>query len=478
MGYPLPALRQAGLVTAAGYDTYAHRIVFPLEGNLYGRSISASAPPHRFLPGAKGGLYAWEQVRRYPEVILVEGLFDYAVLWQAGFHNVTCSLGNHLNARQFRQLCDGTRTVYLAFRCRRNGSGQQAAQRLACRLSEQGVNARRVQLTRWARSEQLLRPRRRCPAVPMPAGGGARMTFQVIHAPDADNARSPFRIVEQPMGREVEWVNRFLDREYVRRLAETTLRSYAMDLLHFLRWWASVNHTDAINEGALSATVLLDYLRFQAGHAPPARGRHHQPPRGRRGARVAQRVSRYGQPLRARFHHFYWRRSPLGYGRPRPALSRLRVKEPKRIVMPLSVDEVARFWSSFRTSRDLAIVGLMLLQGLRSKEVIALNCEDLLLSESQMRVRGKGNKIRFLPLASDTVQLLDHYLRLERPDPCGPALFVSLKGPARGSRMTPAGLRSLFRSSPPHHRKPLPPIPTAFDTMPSSGLCRVNSSRP
>jgi integrase len=39
----------------------------------------------------------------------------------------------------------------------------------------------------------------------------------------------------------------------------------------------------------------------------------------------------------------------------------------------LSVDEVARFWSSFRTSRDLAIVGLMLLQGLRSQEVLDLN---------------------------------------------------------------------------------------------------------
>jgi hypothetical protein len=38
-----------------------HRIVFPLEGNLYGRSLSTSAPPHRFLPGAKGGLslLAW-----------------------------------------------------------------------------------------------------------------------------------------------------------------------------------------------------------------------------------------------------------------------------------------------------------------------------------------------------------------------------------------------------------------------------------
>ena len=89
LGYPFPALRQAGLVTAIGYDAYRHRIVFPLEGNLYGRSLSVSAPPHRFLPGAKGGLYLWEQVRRCPEVILVEGLFDYAVLWQAGFHNVT-----------------------------------------------------------------------------------------------------------------------------------------------------------------------------------------------------------------------------------------------------------------------------------------------------------------------------------------------------------------------------------------------------
>jgi integrase len=41
------------------------------------------------------------------------------------------------------------------------------------------------------------------------------------------------------------------------------------------------------------------------------------------------------------------------------------------------------------------------------------------LSESQMRVHGKGNKIRCLPLASDTILLLDHYLRLERPEECG-----------------------------------------------------------
>jgi DNA primase len=133
-------------VTSLGYDAYVHRIVFPLEGNLYGRSLSASAPPHRFLPNPKGGLYAWEEARRYPELILVEGLFDYAVVWQAGFHNVTCALGTHLNARQFQQLCDSPRTVYLSFDADLNGSGPQASERLAHRLGAHGLLTRRIEL--------------------------------------------------------------------------------------------------------------------------------------------------------------------------------------------------------------------------------------------------------------------------------------------------------------------------------------------
>jgi DNA primase len=146
LGHPLPALRQAGLITGVGYDAYLRRIVFPLDGNLYGRSLAPSAPPHRLLPGEKGGLYLWKQVQTYPEVILVEGLFDYAVLWQAGFPNVTCSLGTHLNARQFRQLCDAPRTVYLAFDADPNSSGQQAAQCLSQRLRQHGIKACRVSL--------------------------------------------------------------------------------------------------------------------------------------------------------------------------------------------------------------------------------------------------------------------------------------------------------------------------------------------
>jgi DNA primase len=151
LGYSLESLQQAGLVNVEGYDTYSHRIVFPLEGNLYGRSTGAAAP-HRFLPASKGGLYAWEKVRGYPEIILVEGMFDLAVLWQAGFRNVTCVLGSHLNAIQFRQLCadDGCegkrRTVVLAMDADANGSGQQAAQRWAQRLRAAGISTQCVEL--------------------------------------------------------------------------------------------------------------------------------------------------------------------------------------------------------------------------------------------------------------------------------------------------------------------------------------------
>ncbi len=271
------------------------------------------------------------------------------------------------------------------------------------------------------------------------------MKFRLIQQQISPNAQSPIRVVEQTTGREVGWINRYLDREYVRRLANTTLCTYAYNLLHFIRWWESVHYTGDIREGDLTESTLLDYVRFQSGQQPRP-----SPSIINDRVAVADRAIRNEFPdapcqVARGFHQAFLRRGPLGLGRPRIAMSRLRVKVPKRNIVPLSVNEVSRFWSSFRTSRDLAIVGLMLLQGLRSAEVLALNRDDALLSEAQLRVHGKGNKFRFLPLAPETVQLLEHYLRLERPDPCSAALFVSLKGRLRGARMTRAGLRSLFR---------------------------------
>jgi integrase len=275
------------------------------------------------------------------------------------------------------------------------------------------------------------------------------MKFRLIQQQTSNKTQSPARVVEQTTGREVGWINRYLDREHVRRLADPSLRIYAYNLLHFVRWWESVHHTGDIREGDLTESTLLEYVRFQSSQQPRP-----SPSTINDRVAVAERAIRNEFPeapcqIAHGFHQAFLRRKPLGLGRPRMAMSRLRVKVPKRNMVPLSVNEVARFWSSFRTTRDLAIVGLMLLQGLRSAEVLALNRDDALLSEAQLRVRGKGNKFRLLPLAPETVQLLEHYLHLERPNPCSAALFVLLKGRLRGTRMTPAGLRSLFR----YHRQ-------------------------
>ncbi len=169
------------------------------------------------------------------------------------------------------------------------------------------------------------------------------MNFRVLQQRGLENASSPFRVV-QDKGQEVEWVNRFLDQERVRSVAETTLRSYAYDLLNFLRWWVEVNQTTAISEKAES--TLLDYIRFQTNRQP-------QPAAATINRRVgiAQRALRLAFPQTQTsfvpgFQYGYWRPLPLGIGRPLPALSRLRARTPKRVILPLSVEEVEQFWAS------------------------------------------------------------------------------------------------------------------------------------
>jgi hypothetical protein len=100
------------------------------------------------------------------------------------------------------------------------------------------------------------------------------MKFHVIYQCTSSSGQSPMRIVEQATGDEVGWINRFLDREYIRRLADTTLRIYAHELLHFLRWWESVHHTGDIAEKDLSESTCSSMCASN-----PANNHGHPPPR-------------------------------------------------------------------------------------------------------------------------------------------------------------------------------------------------------
>src|SRR5580658_2910720 len=102
-----------------------------------------------------------------------------------------------------------------------NGSGQQAAHWLADRVREEGLNA--CQVSQWTRPGQLLRCGRRRPRVSTPVGRCLPVRFRVAQPYGLSNAQSPFRVTDDT-GREVPWVNRFLDRQRVRSVADSTLR--------------------------------------------------------------------------------------------------------------------------------------------------------------------------------------------------------------------------------------------------------------
>ena len=270
------------------------------------------------------------------------------------------------------------------------------------------------------------------------------MKLSVVYQPAVSASTSLYRVRDNE-GRELDWANAFLDGQRLRQLSPRSLRIYAYDLLDFARWFEPQHRPLA----EITESTLVDYVRHQLDQDPKPRP---QTVNHRLGTVRCCYRFHTGQEISAGTVHFqrrYMKRSSLGYGRPRPAIARgLHLKQDRRVIVPLSSEEVAKFWQSFRTYRDLALVGLMLLDGLRSCEVLALELEDVQLTEGQVRVHGKGNKERPLPLHPDILEVLGHYLRLERPLTNAPALFVCLKGRQRGQPMTVAGLRSLFR----HHR--------------------------
>lgn len=269
------------------------------------------------------------------------------------------------------------------------------------------------------------------------------MKISVVYVPSAANSASAYRLLDAA-GQELAWANGFLDAKRLSQRSPRSLRAYAFDLLHFARWTLHPPRPLA----DLTEAGMEQYLRHQLDQQPPPAA---STINRRLGCVRAVYRFHYGCdiPGSQRFPHPYTTRSPLGYGRPRHAVSYgLRLPLPHRVILPLCTGEVARFWSSFRHYRDLAMVGLMLLDGLRCCEVLALQLTDLRLAEQHMLVHGKGNKPRLLPLLQDIVDVLERYIAIQRPRTNSTSLFVCLKGRSRGLPLTSAGLRSLFR----HHR--------------------------
>lgn len=257
--------------------------------------------------------------------------------------------------------------------------------------------------------------------------------------------RGQYRLVDA-QGRSIVQANRFLAAVTIRGLSRATVRAYGFDLVTLYRWLARTG----LSLASLSRDHVLRYISAQqrAGAQPTTINRRLATVRLLyrfcTGRELDPELRPVPPALVARARR---RDRQLGVHLiPRRHRIQLRVKVPRRIVEPLTSAEVRSFLRTLRRYRDLAIVYLMLLCGLRSAEVLELRLGDVLVEDGQLRVRGKGSRERVLPLTPLLARTIADYLRWERPAGSAAArLFVILQGPRRGRPMTMAGLRSLFR---------------------------------
>ena len=122
-------------------------------------------------------------------------------------------------------------------------------------------------------------------------------------------------------------------------------------------------------------------------------------------------------------------------------------KSPRLLPKALSVDETARLLEPvedddlLQTARDTAMFELFYSSGLRLAELVGLDCDALdgILHEGEVRVLGKRNKARLVPVGSKAREALAAWagLRANLAAADETALFVGL----RGRRITPRSVQ-------------------------------------
>jgi site-specific recombinase XerD len=254
---------------------------------------------------------------------------------------------------------------------------------------------------------------------------------------------------------EFELVNEFLGYLADRNFSPRTCRAYAYDLLAFARWLSG----QQLGLVDVNVDVLLQFLTACREARLPGRlgGNVYSIRDGRNQGYAPATINRRFAAISSLFG-FREMRDPqvrsecsglLAHTAKPKARSQLRVREPRRLPRGLSREESAALLASFRSWRDRAIGGLMLLSGLRSAEVLGLRVSDVDIARRWVRVFGKGGKERSVPIDTDVAGAIQTYLLAERPETDAEALFVVAKGAHRGQPLTPAGLRTVFR----YHRE-------------------------
>ncbi|MGE9214374.1 MULTISPECIES: tyrosine-type recombinase/integrase [unclassified Exiguobacterium] len=222
------------------------------------------------------------------------------------------------------------------------------------------------------------------------------------------------------------FIQRFLNHLAAKHYSEQTAQRYLYDFLDFFRWveTASASEVDPssveiesfVEFDHAGAEAYATYLALELDNAPSV-------------------INRKLSSMQSLFNHLI----ETGITAHNPFQAVERPKRAKRNPVYLTEQEWLDFstlvrsnvgmsdreasWYERNRDRDFLMIQLLGLTGMRVSELVGLDWNDIDRENGTIRVIGKGNKERVIPIASPLEPLLDGY----RGQGAGP-LFCSEKG--------------------------------------------------
>jgi integrase/recombinase XerD len=219
----------------------------------------------------------------------------------------------------------------------------------------------------------------------------------------------------------------FLDHLRVERnFSLNTVAAYRRDVFAYIDW-LKLQKIDSAREVQTAQVLRYAHQLRSEPISPKEPGKFY----------AASSVARKMAAVRS-FHQFL----ALENDYPDPTAKMDSVQMPRRLPKVLSLSEVRALLASPdagipRGVRDKAALELLYSSGLRASELCALRGGDIERQQGLVRCRGKGDKVRIVPLGEVALQALEHYLNFARPkllearskvSPDPQILFVGDKG--------------------------------------------------
>jgi len=181
-----------------------------------------------------------------------------------------------------------------------------------------------------------------------------------------------------------------------RRYTENTVEAYQSDLQQFESFLEEYFHTDTINWSLVDKRIIRGYLGWLSTQ-------------NLRKISIARKLAAIKS-----FFKFLTRNEYLPLN---PTLTTRTPRIEKRLPEFLSIEHVESLMEmpdekSFEGVRDRSMLELFYAAGIRRAELIALKQSDLMLAQGLIRVIGKGEKERILPIGGYARDMLEKYLKM------------------------------------------------------------------